>query len=112
MQVEAGEFMVVLVTAADRGEAEAIAEALLKDRLAACINIVPLAESIYLWKGQVERTQESLLVIKTSRELFPALAGRVKELHSYEVPEIIGLQLSDAAKGYQNYLRETLGQSG
>ncbi len=93
-------WLVVLVTA-PRREAKNIAEKIIADRLAACVNIVDKIESIYWWKGSVEHGEESLLIIKTRTERFPELVEKIKEIHSYTVPEIIALPI---IMGNEDYL--------
>lgn len=83
--------LVVLVTAGSESEAETIANALLDERLAACVNIGGPMRSLYRWQGRIADDREWQLVIKTRSDLFDALADRVRALHSYDVPEIIGL---------------------
>lgn len=95
----------VLVTAGAREEAERIAEALVMERLAACVNVVGPITSIYHWEGRVERGQELLLVIKTRAALFEQLEARVKSLHSYQNPEVIALPISAGTAAYLDWLR-------
>ncbi len=95
-------YVVVLVTAPTREQAEHIAESIVQERLAACATVVPNSTSVYRWEGAVHKDQEALLLIKTRAALFPALAARVQQLHSYQVPEIIAL---DVVAGAQNYLQ-------
>ena len=83
---------VVLCNAApDR--APALARALVERRLAACVNLVPGVISVYRWKGVVEEDQETTLLVKTRAELVPALTAAIRELHGYEVPEVVALPL-------------------
>ena len=82
--------VVVYVTAPSTEEARSLARALVDERLAACVNLLPV-QSIYRWQGQVEDAAETLLVIKTRQARLDALAARVRALHSYTVPEIIAL---------------------
>ena len=106
----ADEFCIVLVTAGKREEAEKIADALVQERLAACCNLLPGVRSIYRWKGEVCRDEETLIVIKTRATLFPALRDRVIALHSYELPEIIRLPIVEGHAPYLDWLRsETKG---
>jgi periplasmic divalent cation tolerance protein len=91
---------VVLVTAANREEAERIAHALVKERLAACVNLVGGVRSIYRWQGEVETAEEVLLLIKTREEAVHALRGRVHELHSYDVPEFLVLAVEQESEAY------------
>ncbi|MFA6564349.1 MAG: divalent-cation tolerance protein CutA [Verrucomicrobiia bacterium] len=95
-------YCAVFVTAGSRLEARRIARALLEQRLVACANIVPGVESHYWWKGKIDHAREWLLVMKTRRNRFRAVERAVKQLHSYQVPEIIALPL---AAGQADYLR-------
>ena len=98
--------IVVLVTCGSAKEARRIARALVKARLAACANVVDTpVRSIYRWKGRVESAKEYLLVIKTSRGRFRALERVVKRLHSYDVPEIIALPITEGSPAYLKWLR-------
>jgi len=101
-------FYVVLVTARDQGEAQRIAEQVVNERLAACVNIVPGVSSTYVWRGEVERAGEVLLLMKTSREKLDYLFKRVKELHSYEVPELLALPIERSSPEYLKWLEESL----
>ena len=95
---------VVLSSCRRRAEAEKIGRALVAERLAACVNIVPGVRSIYRWKESVEETNEVLLVIKTTRGRFPAVVARLTALHSYEVPEILALDADAGAEPYLAWL--------
>src|SRR5262245_22323589 len=95
------EHAVVLSTASSADEARRIADALVERRLAACVNVLPGVSSTYRWKDAVERAEEWLLVVKTRRERFDDVARAIRELHSYEVPEVI---LLDVARGDAPYL--------
>ncbi len=100
--------IVVLSTASCVEEAESIARALISAKLAACVNILPGAKSVYRWKGEIEEAAEILLVIKSRRELFAALQIELKKVHSYENPEIIALPIVDGSDAYLDWLhRET-----
>ena len=96
----------VLSTAGSTEEAERIARALVEERLAACVNIVPGVRSVYRWQGEVQADAEVLLVIKTVRHCFPALRQRVRELHSYQLPELVCLE---PAGGDAEYLAWLIG---
>lgn len=96
------EFLVVLVTAGSAAEGDRLARALVEERLAACVSRLAGVHSLYRWQGKVEESAEELLVIKTRADSFPALEKRVRELHSYAVPEIIALPI---VHGSENYLR-------
>lgn len=98
------ERLVVLVTAGSQEEAQQIAQSLVKELLAACVNIVPGVTSVYCWEGEVQRDQEWLLIVKTRREVLDSLIRRVKALHSYDVPEIIALPLVGGSEVYLRWL--------
>lgn len=98
--------MVVLCTCANHQDALQIGGALVQERLAACVNILPGLQSIYRWKDKVEEADEVLLLIKTTGARFPALCSRVKELHPYETPEIVGLSVADGLSNYLGWIRE------
>ena len=100
------EFIVVLVTAGSSAEGERLARALVDERLAACVNRIAGVQSVYRWEGKVEESTEELLVIKTRAQLFTALEKRIKELHSYGVPEVIALPIIDGSEGYLHWLGE------
>jgi periplasmic divalent cation tolerance protein len=96
---------VVLVTCGSTAEAKRIARAVVDERLAACVNILPGAvTSIYRWKGQVESTQERLLLIKTSRRHLVKLQAAVERLHSYDVPEFIALPIAAGSRKYLEWM--------
>jgi periplasmic divalent cation tolerance protein len=95
---------IVLSTAGAREEAERIARALVERRLAACVNLIPNLTSIYRWQGAVESAQEVLLLIKTSQERLPALEAALREMHSYEVPEFIVLDIESGSRAYLDWL--------
>ncbi|MBN1572572.1 MAG: divalent-cation tolerance protein CutA [Deltaproteobacteria bacterium] len=98
--------LVIFVTAGSEIEAENIAMALVQDRLTACVSIVPKIRSIYIWEEKLEKEEEILLIIKTREALFERVRGRVKELHSYSVPEIIALPVTNALKEYLDWIFE------
>ena len=93
--------IVVLMTTAAKEEAEKIARNLLNQKLIACANIVGPVSSLFWWKEKISQENEFLVLMKTSVELFEKLATTIKQMHSYEVPEIIAIQI---AKGEQTYL--------
>ena len=100
------EFIVVYVTAGSADEADRLARSLVDERLAACVNRIPSVQSVYRWQGKVEQSQEELLIIKTSRDRFAALEKRVRELHSYSVPEVIALPVIEGSSNYLKWLKE------
>ena len=97
---------IVLSTAGSEQEAHKIAHILVKRRLAACVNILPRVQSIYRWKGEIESAQEWLLLIKTRADKFTAVRDAIGELHSYEVPECIVLEIEDGSLPYLQWLDE------
>ena len=100
---------VVLITAPNQEVAKTIARALVEERLAACVNILPGLTSIYRWQGEVAEDQEVLLIIKTTTFAFPRLKERVLALHPYTVPEIIALPIAEGHGAYLDWLRENVG---
>ena len=100
MAVRKSSDRIVFVTAANEESAAAIGRALVEERLAACANLVGPIRSIYRWKDNVEDATEHLLIIKTRASLYAALEKRVKELHSYEVPEIIAVKIESGSPEY------------
>jgi uncharacterized protein involved in tolerance to divalent cations/ADP-ribose pyrophosphatase YjhB (NUDIX family) len=100
------EFIVVYVTAGSADEADRLARSLVDERLAACVNRIKSVQSVYRWQGKVEQSEEELLIIKTSRDRFAALEKRVRELHSYSVPEVIALPVIEGSGNYLKWLKE------
>lgn len=102
---------IVVLSACDSEErAAALARHLVEKRIAACVNVVPGARSFYRWKGAMEEAAEWLLVIKSRRDLFPALQAEIAKLHSYEVPEVIALPVVDGSASYIEWLDRELGE--
>ena len=97
---------IVLTTTGSLEEAEHIARTIVERNLAACINIIPQIQSVYRWQGKLEQATECLLVIKTKGALFEPLCDAVKELHSYELPECVMLEISDGSKPYLDWIAE------
>jgi periplasmic divalent cation tolerance protein len=102
------DFQIVLSTCADREEAERIAHRLVEQQLAACVNILPGAQSIYRWQGKVESAAEMLMVIKTSADLVAEVELTIANLHSYEVPEFLVLPVYGGSHAYLAWLRDSL----
>jgi periplasmic divalent cation tolerance protein len=98
------DYIVVLITAPTAADARRIARTLVEERLAACVNVLTGCESVYRWEEKVVQEAEAMMVAKTSRDLFPALAKRVGEIHPYAVPEVIGLPLTEVAERYRLFL--------
>ncbi len=100
--------IVVLITAPNKDEAERIAEMLVSQGLAACVQMLTGMESVYRWKGKVQREQEVLLLAKTTRARFDDLESKVSAMHSYETPEIIALPISAGSEAYLRWVVECL----
>lgn len=98
----------VFMTAANRDEALNLAEMLVEKKLAACVQIIPQMESVYRWKGHVERQAESLLIAKTTIPHFKDLEREVRANHSYETPEIVAIPLTDGSAPYLTWLQENV----
>jgi periplasmic divalent cation tolerance protein len=94
--------LLAFCTCPDDETAERIARGLVEARLAACVNLLPRLTSVYRWQGKIEKDDETLLMIKTTASRFDALSDRLRELHPYELPEIIA---TPAARGLPEYLQ-------
>jgi periplasmic divalent cation tolerance protein len=101
--------VIFLVTAASAIEGERIATALVEERLAACVNVVPGVISTFRWEGAVQREPEVLLIGKTRAERMPAVIARVQALHSYSVPEVLAVPILTGAGPYLAWLRDATG---
>ncbi len=99
--------ILVMVACSSGPEAEKMARQLLEERLVACVNIAGRIRSLFYWKGALARESESLLLMKTRRELFERLCDRVKELHSYEVPEVVACPIVVANEEYLDWVRQS-----
>jgi periplasmic divalent cation tolerance protein len=100
--------IVVFSTCASTEEAQRLAHALVEKRLAACVSLVPGVRSVYRWKDVIEEEEEVLLVIKTSRRLLEDLQSEIERLHSYEVPEVIAMQVVGGSERYLAWLDREL----
>jgi len=100
--------IVVLSTCASEEEARTIARGLVEKRLAACVQVTPGIRSLYQWQGKVEEADEFLLVIKSRRDLFERLREDLRRMHSYEVPEVVALQVVDGSADYLQWLDREL----
>lgn len=95
-----------MITAPNEDEAVKISKILVEEKLAACVNILKDIRSIYFWQGKIEDEQEVLMIVKTKSELFEELEKKVKSLHSYTVPEIIGIKIKKGSESYLNWISE------
>jgi periplasmic divalent cation tolerance protein len=96
--------LVVLCTCPDAAAAGTIAETLLREGLAACVNAVPGIASVYLWQGEIQRDSEVLLLIKSTQARLAELTERVREIHPYELPEIVALPVSGGLPDYLQWV--------
>ncbi len=101
--------ILVLSTAPSTDDAHQLARTLVEERLAACCSIVPGVSSIYRWQNSVERSDECLMLIKTSREHYEALRTRILSMHPYDVPEILAVNLDAGDPSYLSWLAASLG---
>jgi periplasmic divalent cation tolerance protein len=101
----------VLVTCANEEQGASIARVLVEERLAACVNLVRQVRSIYRWHGKIEDDRETLLFVKTGKTLLPKLERRVRELHTYDVPEIMALSFDRGSKPYLDWLLGSVSKS-
>ena len=101
------EVVVVFITTANREEAARLADMLVGARLAACVQILPEIESVYRWKGQVQREAEVLLLAKSTRDKFDELERQIRAIHSYETPEILAVEAAAISEPYRKWLEES-----
>jgi periplasmic divalent cation tolerance protein len=99
---------VVLTTAADPEEAARLGRTLVEERLAACVTVVPTVQSVYRWRGEVETSSETLLLIKTGPDQLAALEARLHALHSYQTPEFLVLKVESGSQTYLDWLHASL----
>lgn len=102
------EYRLILSTCPDLESAEALAEALIEEGLAACVSIVPAALSVYRWQGKIVKEREHLLLIKSREDVYPDLEEAIRSRHPYEVPEVIGIPVSDGLGSYLGWIDEQL----
>ena len=100
--------LLVLTTAGSESEAGKIAHALVERRLAACVNIVPHIQSVYRWEGKVEQAEEYLLLIKTVKIREEQVRAAIRELHSYELPECIAIEIESGSAEYLKWLSDSV----
>ena len=108
MEIQPFDPIVVLMTAASVEEATRIADTLVRGRLAACVQVLPEMQSIYLWKGEVETAREVLMIAKTISAKFGEIQSKLRAIHSYETPEIIALPIVAGSEDYLKWLTSSL----
>jgi periplasmic divalent cation tolerance protein len=108
MSLQTNDQIAVLMTVPNAEEATRVAEMLIKRKLAACVQLLPPMTSIYIWKGEVERASEILLIAKSTRAKFDELEAAVRAIHSYETPEIIALAIVAGTEAYLSWLSSCL----
>ena len=96
--------IIILVTTSSEKEAHSIANLLLKQKKAACVNIIPKRSSFFNWQGKIEKDKETLLLIKSSKPLLPGIIKEVKAKHSYDIPEIIALPIIAGSEDYLKWI--------
>lgn len=101
--------IVVMTTTETREDGERLAHLLVEANLAACVQILPQITSVYRWKGQIESTKENLILIKTTRNAYPAVEAAIKGAHQYETPEIIAVPVEAGSAAYLAWLLESVG---
>ncbi|HEY3988038.1 MAG TPA: divalent-cation tolerance protein CutA [Acidobacteriaceae bacterium] len=101
----------ILVTTSPRAEAKRIAHALVDERLAACVNLIGGVHSVYRWKDAIETADEVMLVIKTQQRMVDAVRTRVHELHSYELPEFLVLDVAEGSAAYLDWIASNIASS-
>ena len=104
-------YLLVLTTASSRKEALKLADLILSKRLAACINILPVMDSLYWWKGKKEKGREVQMFIKTRASAFKILAAQIRKNHAYSLPEIIAIPIAKGSKAYLGWINKEVGPS-
>lgn len=100
--------MIVLTTVANEDEGKTLAQKLVEEKLAACVQLLPQMTSIYRWKGEIHADDEFLLLIKTLPERYDRLESFISENHSYDTPEIVALEADRVSDSYAKWLSDSL----
>ena len=101
--------IIVFVTCESKDQADKIAETVVTEKLAACVNVLPGIRSCYVWKEELNWSDEVLLLIKTTRGRFEQMQERVRAMHTYEVPEVVGVTIDDAFQKYLDWIDTNVG---
>ena len=104
--------VVIFVTAGSLGEGKKVARHLVETKLAACVSVLPPMESVYRWEGKIAEEGEFLLIIKSTRELFPEIEAAVSKIHSYQTPEIICLPVIEGSSKYLLWVSDSVKPAG
>lgn len=105
----ASPFVIVLTTFPADGDAEMVARTLVEERLVACVNILPVMDSVYRWEGNIDQSRERQVVMKTAQDRVDELTRRLEELHPFEVPELLVVPVSGGGDRYLAWIRESVG---
>ena len=100
--------ILVLSTASSMEEAESIADSLVEEGLAACVQLIPNLRSVYRWQGKIQKEEEILVLVKSQKKLFQSIKKKIQELHSYDVPEIVALPITDGSKEYLDWISQSV----
>ena len=101
--------IIVFVTCESKEQAETIAQTVVSEKLAACVNVLPGVRSCYVWKEKLTWSEEVLLLIKTTETRYTQLQQKIKTLHSYDVPEILSVTIEDASQEYLDWIDRGVG---
>ncbi len=101
-------YSLIYITTSESSESKKIAKILLEEKLVACTNIIPQINSLYLWKGEIEENNESILIAKTNADKVDQVIQRIEELHSYETPCILQLEVKKGSEGYLMWMDNEL----
>lgn len=106
MSKSTGKVLIVLITASSQKEAMKIGQAVMAERLAACVNLVPAVTSLFHWEGNVHKSREVLMIFKTTERRYAALEKKILSIHSYEVPEVIAVRVDRGFDRYLGWIRQ------
>lgn len=101
-------YSLIYITTSESSESKKIAKILLEEKLVACTNIIPQINSLYLWKGEIEEDNESILIAKTREDKVEQVIKRVEEIHSYETPCILEFEVKRGSEGYLQWMEDEL----